>query len=339
MKGFPMRKQLLIALCTALYAAPALAADPIALKLASPAPPMSQVNTWGLTPWLEEVNKAAGGALEVKLFPGPALANFEHVYDRTMNGVVEIAFGVFGPYAGQFPRTDVASLPYQTDSTLEASVALWRLFQNGLIAEEYAKVRPLALFAFPASGFHTKKEIVSSEDLHGLKLAVFSRFASKELELLGATPITMTPTDAYQSVQRGLVQGVMVGWSAVLPFKLQEVTTHHLEASLGQAPAFVFMNKEAHAKLPAAAKKAIDGLSYEHFSRRMGDVTERQDDLGRSTVRKIPGHTIYKVAATENARWEKSLNTLVEEWTKATPNGPAILAAYRQELLNVRAGK
>jgi TRAP-type C4-dicarboxylate transport system substrate-binding protein len=335
-----MRKHSLIAL-SALFAAtgPALAADPVSLKFASPAPPMSQVNTWGITPWIEEVQKAAGGALEVKLFPGPAVANFEHVYDRTTNGVVELAFGVFGPYAGQFPRTDVVAMPFQADSGVEASTALWRLFASGVIAEEFGKVRPLALFTFPASGIHTKKEIKTAADLRGLKLAAFSRFASQETELLGGTPITMTPSDAYQSVQRGLADGVMVGWSAVLPFKLQEVTTHHLEASLGLAPAFVFMNKDAHARLPDAAKKAIDGLSYEAFSRRMGDVTDRQNELGRSTVGKIPGHMIYQLGAAESAAWQKTLQPLIDEWTKSTPNGPAILASYRQELANVRMGK
>jgi hypothetical protein len=62
----------------------------------------------------------------------------------------------------------------------------------------------------------------------------------------------------------------------------------------------------------------------------MGDVTSRQDDLGRNTVRNIPGHTIYKVADAENESWKRTLNTLIEEWTKTTPNGAAILAAYRR---------
>jgi TRAP-type C4-dicarboxylate transport system substrate-binding protein len=253
--------------------------------------------------------------------------------------VTEIAFGVFGPYSSQFPRTDVSSMPFLTDSDTEASVALWRVYANGLIAEEYKQVHPLALFTFPASGFHTKKEIKTADDLKGLKMAVFSRIAAHEIELLGATPITMNPAEAYQAVQRGLVQAVSVGWSAVLPFKLQEVTTHHLEASLGQAPAFIFMNKDAYAKLPAGPKAALDKISYEAFSRRMGDVTDRQDELGRTTVGKIPGHMIYKLSPAETASWQKTLNPVIDEYVKSTPNGAAILAAFKKEVANVKAGK
>jgi len=317
----------------------AAAADPVTLKFASPAPPMSQVNTWGITPWIEDVQKAAGPELEIKLFAGPALGNFNNVYDRTINGVTEISFGVFGSMGGEFPRTEVSSMPFQTDSDVEASVALWRVLQNGLIAEEYARVKPLGLFTFPASGFHTRKEVKTAEDLKGLKMAVFGRLGAREIELLGATPITMTPADAYQAAERGLVQAVMVGWSAVLPFKLHEVTNFHLEASLGQAPAFVFMNKDAYARLSDGAKKAIDKFSYEALSRRMGEVTDKQDELGRSTVKNIPNHTIYKLPPAEADAWKKLLAPMIQEWTKAVPNGEAVLASYRQELANVRAGR
>jgi TRAP-type C4-dicarboxylate transport system substrate-binding protein len=335
-----MRRRLAVtALFAALAPLAAQAADPVSLKFASPAPPVSPVNTWGIQPWMEEVQKAAGGNLEIKLFPGPALATFDSAYDRTINGVTEISFGVFGPYAGQFKGTDVGSLPFMTDSDVEASVALWRLFSSGLTAGEFSRVHPLGLFTFPSSGIHTNKEIKTSADLKGLKVGVFSRQGAHELELLGATPITMTPADAYQSQQRGLINATMVGWSAVLPFKLQEVTSFHLEASLGQAPAFIFMNKDAYAKLPAADKKALDGLSYEALSRRMGDVTDRQDELGRSTVGKIPNHKIYKLNPAENAKWEAILRPMIDEYVAQTPNGAAILAAFRKEILNVRAGK
>ena len=129
------------------------AADTVSLKLASPAPPMSQINTWGLTPWINEVQKAAGGSLDIKLFPGPALGNFNNIMDRTINGVVDISFGVLGPYGGQFTRTEVSALPFLSDSDVEESVALWRLLKAGLISMEYERVHPLALFTFPGSGF------------------------------------------------------------------------------------------------------------------------------------------------------------------------------------------
>src|SRR5262245_62153461 len=134
MGGTYMRHPLRMAVAAAAVAicSNAWAADPVQLKFAFPAPPMSQSNTWGFTPWIDEVNKATGPDLEIKMFAGGALANFNNVLDRTINGVVEISFGITGSYGGQFNRTEVCALPFVTESTVEASVALWRLFKTGV---------------------------------------------------------------------------------------------------------------------------------------------------------------------------------------------------------------
>ena len=41
------------------------------LKFANAVPPQALLNTQGLYPWVDEVNKEAGGAFEIKTFPGP----------------------------------------------------------------------------------------------------------------------------------------------------------------------------------------------------------------------------------------------------------------------------
>src|SRR6185312_16551971 len=51
-------------------------ADPVALKYAFPAPPSSMLAQWGMGPYTEDINREAGGEIEMKLFYGPSLANF-----------------------------------------------------------------------------------------------------------------------------------------------------------------------------------------------------------------------------------------------------------------------
>ncbi len=325
--------------CLAALAGLVLAAAPAAgarakvtLKLAFPAPPQSQVYTWGIGPWIKDVEKAAGGALEIKFFPGPSLATFGNALDRVTNNVAQIAFGVEGPYANLFVKSNVAEIPFLSESDEDASVALWRLYEKGILDKAYERVHPLALFVFPGSGIHTHSRVKSLDDLKGLKMAVFARSSAEYSELLGATPVTMTPSEAYQATQRGLVQSIMVGWSAVLPFKLQEVVNFHLQLALGQAPAFVFMNKGAYAGLPADVKKVMDEYSGEPFSRRMGHTTDRQNELGATVVGKMPGHTIYRLPPDQAETWHQRLAPAEANWVKATPDGAAILAAYKAEL-------
>jgi len=148
-------------------ALPALAdAKPVALKFAFPAPPRSLVNQWVFKPWVKEVNEASKGTLAIKIIAGPTMGNFRNIYARTQKGVADISFGVHGPMGKQFIKTSVGLLPYETNSVLEASVALWGIYERGAIADEYKNIKVLALFNFPHSSIHGgDKEIRTMEDL------------------------------------------------------------------------------------------------------------------------------------------------------------------------------
>jgi TRAP-type C4-dicarboxylate transport system substrate-binding protein len=124
-----------------------------------------------------------------------------------------------------------------------------------------------------------------------------------------------------------------------MPFKYYEVTNFHLDAQQGQGGAYVVINKDVFARLPEAAKKAIDGLAYEKFSRRMGQNSDKMEAEFRGAVSHMPGHTVEKLAPAEAAAWKRILAPITEEWVKSTPNGAAVLAAYRAEIAAVRAGK
>ena len=324
---------------TALGSAAAHAADPVALRFASPSPPQGQVNKWGLETWIQDVTQASKGTLDIKFTPGMVLANFGNIYERTISGVVEIGFGLFGPLASEFRKTNVSSLPFEAENCAQSSVALWRLLDKGLIADEYAKVKPLALLTFPGSGIHTKKKIAAIDDLKGIKIAVFARGPAQEAHILGAAPVTMAPTEAYQAVQRGLADGMIIGMSGLVPFKYQEVVNHHLIAPLGQTNAWVFMNKEAYAALPAPARDAIDRFSYENFASRMGKVSDRMDSMFTDMVRKMPDHTVYSLDARQSEILKGRMASIAEQWIGSVPNGREILAAYRAELTKLRPAR
>ncbi|HEX3974599.1 MAG TPA: hypothetical protein VHX19_24905, partial [Stellaceae bacterium] len=106
-----------------LIAAPTMAqAETVTLKFGFPAPPTSYVNTDAITPWIDDVEKAAGGTLKIQLFTGPVLGNFNNIYDRIVSNVAQIAFGTFGAYASVFARTQVTDLPFLNDDTRRSSV-------------------------------------------------------------------------------------------------------------------------------------------------------------------------------------------------------------------------
>lgn len=321
------------AICAAAFLLPGIAqADPVQLRLAYPAPPRGLVNVWVLSPWAEEVNQTADGTVEVKVFPGPALGTFNNILDRLLNGVADIAYGTVGAMSSQFPKTEVATLPFVAGGAEQATNALWALYKRGLISDEWDKVRMLALFSYSNVTLHMRKPVKTMADLQGQKLAVSSFVITEVATKLGAAPIAMTGAEAYSAAGRGVIDGAILPWPAIYPFKLQEVMSYHVDVPLGTGAAFVAMNKELYAKLPDKGKQAIDRISGDVLVDRLAKATERMEFEGRDDVRKLPGQTVATLDPAEAARWTKLLAPITDDWVKATPNGAAIFAAYKEEL-------
>ena len=319
------------------------AGDPAAsqgtqIKFAFPAPAQSPLNTIAMAGWAKDVNAAAKGAIEVKIYPGPVLGTFGNIYDRTVKGVTDIAFGLAGPVGGQFPRSILTGLPFESKSSSESSLALWRLYANGTVAMEYADVKPLGLFHFPHSGINSKRPIKTIDDVKGMKMAVSSKLQGEMAAALGAAPVSMAPPDVYQSLNRGVIDSVMFPWTGTGTFKSYEVAKFHFEAPLGSPSAFVLMNKKSYDRLPAAAKQAIDEFSGEAFTKRLGKTTDGMAAHNRKTISALKGQTIVTLKDDDAGPWKKAINGAVENSIESTPDGAKVLAAFRAEIQKIRNG-
>jgi TRAP-type C4-dicarboxylate transport system substrate-binding protein len=207
-----------------------------------------------------------------------------------------------------------------------------RLFDRGIIKDDWGKFKVLALFNFPPAAMHSNnKPIKNLADFKGLKIGVSVRTVAELVDLVGGASVTMQPSEMYQSGQRGVVDGLAMAWPAFFPFKLQEVTKYHIEGAFGGTPSFVIMNKDAYAKLPAKAKTAIDTMGGEKLAAHMGTTTDRMDADGKKRVESMPGHSFFKIDAGEETAWKERAKPIVDKWLKSTPNGPQVLAAFEAE--------
>ena len=104
----------------------------------------------------------------------------------------------------------------------------------GAIAPEYTAVKPLAIFTFPSSIVHSTKEIKSAADMQGLKFAVSGRIAAEAVTRLGGAPVTMSQTELYPALQRGMVQASNTSWPGAMAWKLEEVTKYQINEWMRQ---------------------------------------------------------------------------------------------------------
>jgi TRAP-type C4-dicarboxylate transport system substrate-binding protein len=328
-----------IAAAVSIAAAPAAKAEEINLLFGTTLPAQVHLNQRVLHPWAERINEQGKGAVHIDVRDGSEIANLGNFYSRVQDDVIQISWGLQSAIGGKFPRTAVGGLPFEVDKAEIGSVALWRLYKSGMFTAEYDTVQPLYMITFPPSGIHYAKQPKTLEDLKGLKLATGSKVAADTIERLGGTPLSMITSDYYTAVQRGMVDAVLVQWTAFQPFKLQDVTFFHLETKLGGTTGMVFMAKKKYDALPAAVKKLLDDNSSEAESRVYGKFWDDVDNEGRDMVKTLGGkHQIVQQAPETAAKWRKAVEPVIDDWVKATPDGAWVLAAFRAETAKVKAG-
>jgi TRAP-type transport system periplasmic protein len=291
-----------------------------------------------VAPWAEKVNKESGGTLNIKVFAGYTLVNMLNTLDRVTNGVADFAFCILGPVSSQFPKTLVATLPFEAENAHEAGLALQRLYDKGVIADEWKKVKPIGFGVFANLSYHTIPPVKTQADLKGLKISVQGRLASETLQALGGTPISLPINEVYEALQRGMVVGAAIGWPAAVSFKLTELAHNHVQASLGGEAAIMIMNNHSYAKLSGKAKQAIDAniaTPYTNWFNKVIDDTER-DNI--AITQKMGNQTIYKLPPDELAQWKKRVAPVIAEWEKRTPDGAHVLQAFRKEIAAIRSG-
>ena len=333
------RLSIFAAAATLAAAASAFAEEPLLLRYGDPGPPTASIHTDLIAPWSEKVNKEGAGALDVKVFVGYSLVNMVNTLDRVAEGIADMAFCILGPVSSQFPKTLVSTLPFEAQNAHEAGLALQRLYDKGIIADEWKKVKPIAFGDFANLTYHTERPVKTLEDLKGMKVSVQGRIEGQALEALGGTPITLPINEVYESLKRGMVEGSAIGWPAAVDFKLTEMVKHHLHESLGGASAVMIMNNKTYANLSGKAKQVIDanigGVYTEWFNKVIDNTEHRNID---KVEHQMKDQTVIELAPAERAKWKARIQPVIDNWVKNTPDGANVLAAFRKEIANIRAG-
>lgn len=259
------------ATAVALAAAAALPAGAETLKFAHWVPPAHTLTKSTIEP-LIEATKDSGLVIEV--YPGGELgAGPLEQYVRVVQGVADIVWGLQGYTSSQFPKTMLSELPGALPEGMTGYDLIWNAWDAGLLADEFPGTQPLALWLSEPNIFIMKdRDIRTPDDLKGLKIRVSGSAAAALVESLGATPVQMPAGEIYNSLQTGLIDGVITGASAVGDFKLDEVANSYtLNAPLGHISFYVTMNKAKYESLPEAERAALDTIAGRALSKSAED--------------------------------------------------------------------
>ena len=266
----------------AVATAPAARAETV-LRLSNWVPPSHLISRDILAPWAGEVERVTEGRVRVDILKAPLGKPPAH-FDIARDGLADVTVGVHGYTPGRFVLTEIAELPFLSDSAKALSVAYWRVHERYLAkAGEHKGVHLLALWAHgPGHIFNARRPIRAIDDLAGLKFRVGGGLVSEISDALGTVAVQAPATQAYELVANGVADGIYFPVESVTFFNLTEPLRYAtlIPGGLYNSSFFLVINEASWQALGAADQAAIMAVSGEALARRAGRAWDAADHAG-----------------------------------------------------------
>jgi TRAP-type C4-dicarboxylate transport system substrate-binding protein len=304
------------------------------IKIQVQTPAAAPVNKFLLVPFAKKVEEESGGRIDVQVFHSMGLGGRPpQVFDQTKDGIAEIGWTLPGYSGGRFPLTTVFELPFMV-TTGDATTQAFQEFAEKRLMDEYKDVHPLLFHTAARFKIHmVKSPITKVSDFNGRKVRATNRAMGDFLKLLGATPVHMPVPAVPQALSKKVVEGAVLPWEIVIPFKIQELAPYHslIEGRNGfiAATFLMAMNKKAYNELPADLKAVIDRNSGMNTAKWIGKVYDDVEGKFRAIAEKR-GNTFTVIPPAEVAKMQAAAERVQQAWvadvTEKGHDGQALLA-------------
>lgn len=229
-----------------------------------------------LVPWMEKVEKDTNGKVEFELFAGGELVALGQEFDALNAGTIDLALPIMPLYdPSRFPLSEVTMLPL-ADTNMETFNKAYAdliygdyQFEDGqTFSETEFTANKLKVWAMnggtPYVLSTTGTNVDTIEDIQGLRIRTGSRLNELYVKNLGATPISMPQTDAYDALSRGTIDGTLMSVGDWAGWGYQELFKYVLEgAYTGHFSAVFGMLEEKWNSLPADVQEVLENSAKE----------------------------------------------------------------------------
>jgi TRAP-type C4-dicarboxylate transport system substrate-binding protein len=162
--------------------------------------------------------------------------------------------------------------------------------------------------------FLSLQPITKPEDLKGMRIRFSESAQESMIKKFGGTPVGLAMPEVYDSLERGIIDGVAVGPSVIASYKLNEVIKY---ATRGLRSFFstqvIFMNKDKWESLSPEDQKLLDSLTgtviYEKGTEIYMGAYEKGFSLGKES-----GVTINDISEADRQVWKEKAAPVVDEY-------------------------
>ena len=205
-------------------------AETIVLKYADQNPKGGWEGQHAMLPWLESIEEATNGRVQFEIYDSQTLTKGTDTWEALKAGVADVAWCFHGYWAGMTTLADVISLPALGLETAEqGSAVLWQVYdQYPSVQKQFADNHVLLTWTSnPYFLITTNKQITHVADFNGTKLRLTGGPPTELGKALGISPVNVGMPDTYSNMEKGVMDGMMAPWEAIISFRLYEVTKYY----------------------------------------------------------------------------------------------------------------
>ncbi len=292
----------------------AMAQRPVPLRLAHFFPATHPAETELVQGWAKALAEASDGRIEVVSYPGQTLLAAPEIYDGVVTGITDIGLSVFAYTRGRFPLLEVFELPGVTyKNSKVASQVAWDAIK-ALNPAEVQDTKLLMVLATGPGDLFTKSPVRTQEDLQGMEIRA-TGLSAKTLAALGAIPVAMPQSEAYEALSRGLVKGNLSPLEVLQGWRHAEVTDYlTLTPFLYNTLFFVTMNQRAWDRLPEDLQTVVTEVSEQFFHDVAKGLWDVQNEAALTYAVETTGQQVIHLSDEETARWTELVLPIQDEF-------------------------
>jgi len=286
----------------------------VELKLAHFFPVTHPAETDLVQPWAKAIEEATDGQVKITSYPGSTLLKPEATYDGVVNGIADVGLSCYAYTRGRFPVLEVFELPGITyENSKVASKVAWEGIKQ-LNPEEIQDTKLMMVLTTGPGDLFTKQPVRNLADLKGMTIRA-TGLSANTLEVLGATPVAMAQSEAYEAISKGVVRGNLGPQEVLKGWKNAEVTDYvTITPFLYNTVFFITMNMDQWNSLSPKVQQAIEEVNEKYFEEVAMGLWDMQNEEALQWAVDETGIEVITLPEEEANRWIELVQPIQDEF-------------------------
>ena len=287
----------------------------------------------GMVQFSEKVKEATGGKVNIELRPDGTLgySSADHL-KVVRDGTVPMADLLLSSVAGDEYLLGIGSLPFLYRDFEEYKIfnQIARPYFDKVVEEKWNQ-KILYTSPWPLTGYWTKDEVKSLDDLKGLKTRTFDDLTTRVASAVGSTPSPLPFNEVYSALSTGVIDSVMTSTTSAVDSKFWEVLDYYLPISVMAGTNALTINLDKFNSLDKETQDQMIQAGKEIEDQLWSSV----EQLGKEMEKKVNenGITTSEVSEDLIVQLEDLTEDIRKEWlSKAPPEAQEIVDKFYEEV-------